>query len=374
MLGQMLYRAGIDTVTVEARSQEYVEGRIRAGVLEQGTVALLSEMGVGERLAREGLIHEGTNIRFADETHHIDFRALTGYGITVYGQHEVVKDLVAARLAAGLPLIFEAENVQPQGMDTDAPAIKFRTRGVDHRLDCDFIAGCDGFHGVCRDAVPPGCISIVQRNYPFGWFGILAELEPVDRELIYANHPRGFALASMRSPSVSRLYLQCAPDEDPEAWSTERIWSELSIRLGVERGRLTGGHIQQKSVTPMRSFVAEPIRFGRMFLVGDAAHIVPPAGAKGLNLAAGDVAVLAKALVAYFRTGDTSGLDSYSDTALRRVWRMQRFSWWFTTLLHRFETDNDFDRRIQLAALEEIVTSRAAATAFAETYVGLPFA
>ena len=373
MLSQLLHLHGIESVILEARSRDYVENRIRAGVLEHFTVALLDEMGVGERLHRIGLPHEGTNLRFDGEDHRIDFKALTGKCVTVYSQHEVVKDLIAARLAAGGEILFEADRVSVADFDTDRPVIRFVHDGREQELHCDFIAGCDGFHGVCRPSMPEGLLSAYDRIYPFGWLGILAEAPPVSEELIYANHRRGFALASMRSPSVVRMYLQCAPDEDIEAWSDDRIWSELAVRLSTKDGfTFETGRIFQKGVTPMRSYVVEPMQSGRLFLLGDAAHIVPPTGAKGLNLAAGDVAVLGRALEAWYRTGSGELLSQYTETALRRIWKMQRFSWWMTSMLHRFDTHGPFDQRVQVAELDYVTHSRAAATALAEQYVGLP--
>ena len=373
MLSQLLHLHGIESVILEARSRDYVENRIRAGVLEHFTVALLDEMGVGERLHRIGLPHEGTNLRFDGEDHRIDFKALTGKCVTVYSQHEVVKDLIAARLAAGGEILFEADRVSVADFDTDRPVIRFVHDGREQELHCDFIAGCDGFHGVCRPSMPEGLLSAYDRTYPFGWLGILAKAPPVSEELIYANHRRGFALASMRSPSVVRMYLQCAPDEDIEAWSDDRIWSELAVRLSTKDGfTFETGRIFQKGVTPMRSYVVEPMQSGRLFLLGDAAHIVPPTGAKGLNLAAGDVAVLGRALEAWYRTGSGELLSQYTETALRRIWKMQRFSWWMTSMLHRFDTHGPFDQRVQVAELDYVTHSRAAATALAEQYVGLP--
>jgi len=374
LLAHLLQRQGIDSVVIEARSQSYVEGRIRAGVLEAGTARVLTEAGVGARMQSEGLAHHGTLLRFAGRTHRIDFSALTGQHVTVYGQHEVVRDLIAARQASGAPLLFEASDVSIADYETTQPRIHFRHAGHDEVLRCDVIAGCDGFHGICRPAMPPGLITTHERVYPFGWLGILAEVAPSSEELIYANHARGFALLSMRSASVGRLYLQCAPDEDPEAWSDERIWRELDTRLACEEAgwRLHTGRIFQKGVTPMRSFVAEPMQCGRLFLLGDAAHIVPPTGAKGLNLAVADVRVLTAALERFYRHGETAGLESYSATCLRRIWKVQRFSWWMTSMLHRFPSHSEFDRRIQLAELDYVTHSHAASTALAENYVGLP--
>ena len=372
LLSHLLHLNGIDSVVLEARSRDYVENRIRAGVLEYPVEQLLIESGVGERMQAEGLPHEGVNLRVGGLDHRIDFKALTGKHVMVYSQHKVVQDLIAARLAAGGEIVFEAENVSVHDFQSDAPHILYEHGGNHHRLDCDFIAGCDGYHGICRDAIPAGVLRVFERDYPFGWLGILADAPPASEELVYASHARGFALLSMRSPSVSRLYLQCAPDEDIEAWSDDRIWSELQTRLARDGFSLTEGPITQKGVTQMRSFVVEPMQCGRLFLLGDAAHIVPPTGAKGLNLAAADVAVLTQALVAYVRRGETAGLDRYSETALRRVWKAQRFSWWMTSLLHRFAGHTPFEQRVQRAELDFLFESRAASTALAENYVGLP--
>jgi p-hydroxybenzoate 3-monooxygenase len=375
LLSQLLHLRGIDSVALEARSREYVENRIRAGVLEDGTVQTLIEAGVGERMQAIGLPHHGVKLRFKGGTHRIDFRDLTGKSIMVYSQHEVVRDLITARLGAGGKILFDVADVSVHDFDGDTPHIRFRGGGRDETLDCDFIAGCDGFHGICRPSIPDGVLTVHERVYPFGWLGILAEAPPSSDELIYASHECGFALLSMRSPTVARLYLQCAPDEDPEAWSDERIWSELDTRLHADEAdwRLIRGPILQKGITPMRSFVAEPMQSGRLYLLGDAAHIVPPTGAKGLNLAVADVRVLARALETYYRTGGTEQLAAYSGTCLRRVWKAQRFSWWMTSMLHRFETHTPFERRIQMAELDYLAGSRAAAAALAENYVGLPF-
>jgi p-hydroxybenzoate 3-monooxygenase len=376
MLGHLLHLRGIDSVILEKRTREYVIERVRAGVLEQGTVDLMTATGVGERLQRQGMRHEGIHIAFSGRRHRIDMAGLTGgRAITIYGQHEVVKDLIAARLATGRPLHFEVDDVVPVAMDTRTPALRFTLDGEPQELACDFIAGCDGFHGVCRPAVPAGHIRIYERDYPFGWLGILAEAAPSSDELVYSRHERGFALFSMRTHSITRLYLQCAPDEDVEQWSDDRIWSELQRRLRTDDGwRPNEGPIIQKSVTGMRSFVAEPMRYGRLFLAGDAAHIVPPTGAKGLNLAMADVNRLADALAAYYASGSEALLDEYSDRGLRRTWRAQRFSWWMTTMLHGAdEADDPFDRKRQLAELEYLVSSRAAMTSLAENYAGAPF-
>jgi p-hydroxybenzoate 3-monooxygenase len=374
LLSQLLHLAGIETVILERRSRDYVEGRIRAGVLEQGTVAVLNEAGVGERLRREGLVHECIHLSVRGRLHRIDFRTLVGGAVTVYGQTEVTKDLIGARLAAGGQIIFEAEDVTVHGFDGDRPRIRFRQDGRRRELACDFIAGCDGFHGVCRESVPPGALTTHERVYPFAWLGMLLDAPPVSDELIYAYHERGFALFSMRSRALSRLYIQCAPDEDLDAWPEQRFFDELRLRLGGETAAaLQTGRCLEKSLAPMRSFVADPMRFGRLFLAGDAAHIVPPTGAKGLNLAVADVRVLAQALAAFYASGRTDLLESYSATCLRRVWKAQRFSWWMTSMLHRFPGRNPYDDRIQLAELDYVTSSRAAAQALAENYVGLPF-
>jgi p-hydroxybenzoate 3-monooxygenase len=373
LLAQLLHLRGIDSVVLEAKSRDYIEQRVRAGVLEHQSVDILNEAGVGARMMREGLPHHGLSLRFAGKLHRIDLTALTGRAVMIYGQQEVVKDLVAARLATGRPMHFEVEDVQPLRADTTQPQVRFTSGGVQHVLDCDYIAGCDGFHGVCRMSIPPDSMQLFERVYPFAWLGILAEAPPASEELIYANHERGFALLSMRSPTVSRLYLQCAPDEDLGQWPDERIWAELQTRLGGGRDLdLRAGPIFQKGVTPMRSFVAEPMRHGRLFLTGDAAHIVPPTGAKGMNLAITDVYLLAEALAQHYGGASDEQLNEYSATCLRRVWKVQRFSWWMTMLLHRFADDSEFDRRRQLAELDYITSSRVGAQSLAENYVGLP--
>jgi p-hydroxybenzoate 3-monooxygenase len=371
LLAHLLYRRGIECVVLESRSREYVENRVRAGVLEHQSVDILNAAGVGARMMKEGLLHHGIFLNFGGESHRIDFEELTGRAVMIYGQQEVVKDLIAARMDARQPLYFEVDSVSVHDFETDSPVVRYQIDGKEQTLKCDFIAGCDGFHGVCRASIPSSQLSVFERVYPFAWLGILAEMPPASEELIYANDERGFALLSMRSPTVSRLYLQCTPDEDVEEWSDHRIWDELRTRLHVQ---VPGGPVLQKSVTPMRSFVAEPMRFGRLFLAGDAAHIVPPTGAKGMNLAIADVQVLAQGLQAFYREGCTAGLDTYSSACLSRVWKVQRFSWWMTSLLHRFDDETPFDHRRQLAELEYIVTSRAAAQSLAENYVGLPLA
>jgi p-hydroxybenzoate 3-monooxygenase len=375
MLGQLLHLRGIDSVIIENRSQEYVIERVRAGVLEQATVDLMREVGVGGRLDREGLRHGGVYLAFNGARHRIDMAALTGgRGITIYGQNEVVRDLIDARHATARPLHFEVDDVSIHDFTSRTPRIRYRQDGVAQELTCDFIAGCDGFHGITRPAIPPDQIRIFERAYPFGWLGILAEAAPSSDELVYSLHDRGFALFSMRSPQVTRLYLQCAPDEDIAGWSDDRIWAELDERLGTSDGwRPNKGRIFQKGVTGMRSFVAEPMRCGRLFLAGDAAHIVPPTGAKGLNLAMADVYRLAVALGDFYRSGSDTRLERYSDRALARTWRAQRFSWWMTSMLHRADSDNPFDYRRQLAELEYLVGSSAAMTSLAESYTGAPF-
>ena len=371
-MAQLLHLEGIDSVVLEDRSREYVEQRIRAGVLEQGTVDLLHEICVGERLGREGLVHDGIEIQFAGERHRIDFASLTGgRRITVYGQQEIVKDLIAARLETGRPLHFEASRVQVDEFESETPVVRFRHDGEDVELRCDFIAGCDGFRGVCRDSIPAGVLRTFDREYPFAWLGILAAAPPSNEELIYAYHERGFALHSMRSPTLTRLYLQVRPDEELTEWPDDRIWAELHLRLGLEGWTLAEGPIVEKGVTGMRSFVAEPMQHGRLFLAGDAAHIVPPTGAKGLNLAISDVRTLAEALIDRDETGSGTGLDSYSGTCLRRVWRAEHFSWWMTSMLHTLDGADPFDLKLQLAQLRYVTTSQAAAASLAENYVGL---
>ncbi|MCW3474489.1 4-hydroxybenzoate 3-monooxygenase [Limobrevibacterium gyesilva] len=374
LLSHLLHLQGIDSVILEARTRDYVQHRIRAGLMEHDSAALLRDAGVGARMDREGLVHEGIVLRFGGRSHRIPLAELSGgKTVMIYGQHEVVKDLIAARLAAGTPILFEASDVSVHDVATATPSIRFRHDGRDHTLACDIIAGCDGFHGICRPSLPAGHLSVFDRGYPFGWLGILAEVAPSNDELVYASHDNGFALLTMRSPTVSRLYLQCAPDEDVGAWSDDRIWAELQTRLADRDGFvLKEGPITQKGVTAMRSFVVEPMRAGRLFLLGDAAHIVPPTGAKGMNLAFSDVAILARALTAWYRTGNSDGLEAYSETALRRAWKAERFSWWMTSLLHKFDRHTPFERRLQQAELDYVTTSRAAATTLAENYVGLP--
>jgi p-hydroxybenzoate 3-monooxygenase len=376
LLAQLLHLRGIDSVVLEMKSRHYIENRVRAGVLEYQSVDILKAAGVGDRLMREGLRHAGVEIVFDGQRHRIDLDGLTGHGVTVYGQQEVVKDLVAARVATGRPMHFEVEEVSVHDIDGDTPSVRFRHGGTQQVLECDFIAGCDGFHGICRPSVPSTVLRTFERVYPFAWLGILADVPPASEELMYSNHDRGFALLSMRSPTISRLYLQCEPDEDLSKWPDERVWDELQARLATRDGfRLETGPVIQKSVTPMRSFVAEPMRHGRLFLAGDAAHIVPPTGAKGMNLAVADVYVLSEALASFYRSrgqARSEKIDAYSATCLRRIWKVQRFSWWVTSMLHRSSDDNDFDRRRQLAELDYLTTSPAAALTFAENYVGLP--
>jgi p-hydroxybenzoate 3-monooxygenase len=374
LLAHLLHLNGIDSVVLESRSEEYVIDRVRAGVLEQGTVDMLEAIGLGERVKREGLIHHGINISFGGARHRIDMHELTGgRSITVYGQNELQKDLNRARRDTGRPLCFEVESLVLRDFDSARPRIRYVHNGAAHELTCDFIAGCDGFHGVCRPSIPENARTFFDRTYPFGWLGILAEAAPASEELVYTWTERGFALFSMRSPKVTRLYLQCAPDEDISQWSDDRIWNELNLRLTTRDGwKPNMGPIFQKGVTGMRSFVVEPMQHGRLFLAGDAAHIVPPTGAKGLNLAATDVFVLSQALAEFYKSGSEGLLDAYSATCLRRVWKAQRFSWWMTSMLHLSSDDNAFDRRRQLAELDYLTGSRAAMTSLAENYVGFP--
>ena len=374
LLGHLLQRAGIESVTVELRSESHVIERVRAGVLEQSTVDVLADAGVGARLSREGLRHEGLFLAFGGERHRLDLADLTrGRAITVYGQNEIVRDLIAARREAGGRVIFEAQHVALADLDSDRPRLRVRAGDADETFTCDYIAGCDGFHGISRASIPPSAIHAFERVHPYTWLGILAQARPASPELVYCLHDDGFALFSMRSTGLTRLYLQCAADERIEDWPDERIWRELRTRLRMHDGwEPNEGPILQKSLTGMRSFVIEPMRYNRLFLAGDAAHIVPPTGAKGLNLAVADVWRLARALEARYRTGGEDGLDRYSDAGLRRAWRAQRFSCWMTSLLHRPDGASDFDRRRQLADLDYLVHSRAAMTSLAENYVGFP--
>ncbi len=375
LLGRLLQRAGIARVFGADGARDYVESRIRAGLLEQGSVDTLTEAGVAERLHREGLAHEGLELRFGGENHRIDLAALTAKRVTIYGQQEVVKDLITARLADGLPLLFEASEVAVHDI-AGTPRISFTHGGGRRELHCDVIAGCDGFHGICRPAIPAHAMQVFDRIYPFAWLGILAEARPASHELIYARHTDGFALATMRSETLSRLYVQCAPDEDLSAWSDARIWDALHARLALSGvpSQVNEGPIIQKGVTAMRSFVAEPMRYGRLFLAGDAAHIVPPTGAKGMNLAIADVRVLARALDDFFHGRGERLMDEYSRICLERIWKVQRFSWWMTQLLHRYDASDGFEHRVQSAELAYVCGSAAACTALAENYVGLPYA
>jgi p-hydroxybenzoate 3-monooxygenase len=369
LLARLLHRAGIDTVVLESRSREYVLGRVRAGVLEQGTVDTMDEAGCGARLHQDGLLHDGIVLRFDGADHTVPITALTGKHVTVYGQQEVVRDLIAAREADGAPILWEA---QAEAIDAEAGTITFTREGERQTLACDYIAGCDGFHGVARAAIPEDVLRIYERVYPFAWLGILAEAPPALHLVSYAHHERGFALSSMRSPTISRLYIQCEPDEDLSLWPDERVWDELDLRLTGHTGGLQRGPVLQKGITPMRSFVAEPMQYGRLFIAGDAAHIVPPTGAKGMNLAVSDVRVLAAALRAHYREGSDTLLQAYSATCLDRIWKVTRFSWWVTSTMHRFPAADEFDTRLQLAQLRHLVASRDAAADFAGNYVGLP--
>jgi p-hydroxybenzoate 3-monooxygenase len=375
MLSHLLARAGIETVVLESRSREYVEMRVRAGVLEQGTVDLLVQTAAGERLQRAGMVHHGIELRFAGQAHRVPLTELSGgRSIVVYGQQEVVKDLIGLRLSAGAQILFEAEAQTVDGLESDRPTVHFDCNGLAESLQCDYVAGCDGFWGVSRSAIPQGALAVYEKEYPFAWLGILAEMRPASEELIYAYHDElGFALHSMRSPTISRLYLQCRPDEPLGEWPDARIWSELRTRLATDDGfELDEGPIIEKGVTTMRSFVVEPMQHGRLLLAGDAAHIVPPTGAKGMNLAIADVKVLADALEAWYASGRRDLLDAYSATCLRRVWRAEHFSWWMTSMLHRFpDDDGGFQHRLQLSQLRYVTSSHAAATTLAENYVGL---
>jgi p-hydroxybenzoate 3-monooxygenase len=373
VLALLLRRAGIDSIIIENRSRDYIEHRIRAGLLEQWVTDLLIELGVGTRMQREGMFHRGIFLNFEGALHHLDFRNLIGKGVTIYGQQEVVKDIVARLLSDGEQVLFEVEDVSIHDFADGAPKIRFRHDGAAREIDCDFIGGCDGFHGICRPGFPPGLLATFERDYPFGWIGILAESPPPEDELIYSYHDRGFALFTMRSPTLARLYLQCAPDEDIDNWPDARIWDELRTRLNGVRP-LAEGKVLQKGITPMRSFVVEPMQVGRLFLAGDSAHIVPPTGAKGMNLAVADVVVLSRALTAFYHSNRSDLLDAYSQTCLARVWKAQRFSWWMTQIFHRFPDEVPFDRRRQLAELGYVSSSTAAATALAENYAGLPMA
>lgn len=374
LLGRLLEVAGIDTVILERRSQDYVLGRIRAGVLEQGTVELLDKAGVSDRLHGEGLVHDGVELCFDGERHRVNFRELIGRTVTVYGQTEVTRDLMRARDASGAVTIYEAENVSLHDFARDAPKVRYMKDGVEHELACDFIAGCDGYHGVSRASLPEGALRTFERVYPFGWLGVLVDRPPVGDELIYAHHSRGFALCSMRSHTRSRYYVQVPLDERVEDWPDSRFWDELRRRIDQETAdRLLTGPSLEKSIAPLRSFVAEPLRFGRLFLAGDAAHIVPPTGAKGLNLAASDVGILAQALVEFYQERSPAGIEAYSAHALSRVWKAERFSWWMTQFLHTFPDTDAFGHRMQRAEFDYLVGSQAAARVLAENYTGLPF-
>jgi p-hydroxybenzoate 3-monooxygenase len=374
LLGALLHKAGIDAIVIEQRSADYVLGRIRAGVLEQVTVDLLEQAGVAERLHAEGLPHGGIELCFGGTRHRIDMHKLTGgKHVTVYGQTEVTRDLMHARAEAGLPIVYEAAQVTPHDFDAARPSVSYVKDGAMQTVECDFIAGCDGYHGISRASVPAAALQTFERGYPFGWLGVLSETPPVSHELIYSNHARGFALCSMRSTTRSRYYVQCALDDKVEAWSDAAFWDELRRRLDpAAAAALVTGPSIEKSIAPLRSFVAEPMRFGRLFLAGDAAHIVPPTGAKGLNLATADVGYLARALAEHYAERSDAGIDSYSQRCLRRIWRAERFSWWFTSLMHKFPETGTFGQKIQAAELDYLVNSVAASTALAENYVGLP--
>lgn len=370
MLARLLQLQGIDSIIIENRSREYIENRLRAGLIEDWAADMLTEIGLGVRMAREGMVHHGIKLGINGSLHHIDFKKLVDKRVTIYGQQEVVKDMVAQRLESGAPLLFEVSDVSVHDVK-GKPKIRFTHEGQAKEIDCDFIGGCDGFHGICRPSIPDGVLKTFEREYPFGWLGILAAAPPPDEELIYSYHDRGFALFTMRSPTLARSYLQCAHDEDIANWSDTRIWDELHKRIDGMRP-MAEGEILQKSVTPMRSFVVEPMQYGKMFLAGDAVHIVPPTGAKGMNLAFADVLVLSRAMTAFYRTNDGKLLEAYSSTCLRRVWKAQRFSWWMTQMMHLFPDDSAFDRRRQLAELDYVTSSEAAAKGLAENYVGLP--
>jgi p-hydroxybenzoate 3-monooxygenase len=372
MLSHLLHLQGIDNVVLENRTRDYVENRIRAGILEYEVAELLRATGLGDRMDTVGSRHDGTNFLVNGELHHIDFLKLTGKHVMLYSQHEVVRDLIASLLSAGHEIVFEAADVAVHDFATDKPFVTYKHLGQSARLDCEIIAGCDGFHGICRQSFPEGMIVEYDREYPFGWLGILAEAPPSKDELIYANHKNGFSLLSMRSPTISRLYLQCAPDEPIENWPDDRIWEELAVRLAHDGFSLNTGKIFQKGVTAMRSYVAEPMQTGRLFLAGDAAHIVPPTGAKGLNSAIADVAIMARAIESYCLRQDDSGLNSYTETCLRRIWQIERFSWWMTSMMHKFDNHGPFDARMQTAELNYILNSSAGQVTLAENYVGLP--
>ena len=374
LLSQLLARAGIDSVIVENRSRAYCEARIRAGLLEQGTIDLLRDVGCGARMDREGLPHDGIELRFGGKTHRIDIHALTDRRVMIYGQHEIVKDMIGVRLAEGGHILFEVEGTRVHGLDSKTPSVHCRHNGEDVEIQCDIIAGCDGFHGICRPSIPDGVLTIYDHPYPMGWLGFLVEAPPLHHELIYTSSPRGFALFTMRSMTVSRLYLQCSPDEDVEDWPDDRVWEEFAARLaGDDDRKLSVGPITQKIVTEMRSFVCEPMQYGNLFLAGDAAHIVPPTGAKGMNLAVADVRRLARAAERFFKQGQRDLLDGYSQACLKRVWRAQHFSWWMTCLMHNFDSHGAFERRAQQSEREYVVSSANAARTLAENYAGMPW-
>ena len=374
LLGQLLHHYGVDNIIVERKDRDYILGRIRAGVLEQGTVDLLDEVGIAERLHHDGLIHHGIELAFGGKRHRIDMTKATGKVVTVYGQTEVTRDLMDARAKTGQKTIYDAGDVSLHDFEGDHPRVRYVKDGATHEIACDFIAGCDGFHGVSRQSVKPDALKTYERVYPFGWLGILSETPPVSPELIYNNHPRGFALCSMRSNTRSRYYLQCPLDDHVDNWSDDKFWDELKRRLDPEAvDHLVTGPSIEKSIAPLRSFVAEPMRFGRLFLAGDAAHIVPPTGAKGLNLAASDVHYLSQALREFYSDKSAAGIDDYSRRALSRVWKAERFSWWMTSMLHRFPDTDEFSSRIQIAELNYLVDSDAAKTSLSENYVGLPY-
>lgn len=373
-LGHLLHKAGIEVTILERKDRAYVEGRVRAGVLEQGTTNLMKQLGVDARLKKEGLVHTSTNLAYDGEIFRINMAELTGGStVTVYGQQEVMRDLFDAAAERGIKIIFDAGDVTLHEIESDHPFVTYKKDESEERLDCDYIVGCDGYHGVSRGAIPASAYTAFERVYPFGWLGILADVPPVNHELIYANHANGFALASMRSPTRSRYYIQCSVDEKIEDWPDERFWDEVCLRLGPEGSHnLVRGPSFEKTIAPLRSFVGEPMRFGRLFLAGDAAHIVPPTGAKGLNLAVSDVTILGEAFAEFYNLGSPKGLEGYSARALKRVWKAERFSWWFTSIMHRFPNTEAFDRKMQIAELSYLKTSRAAQTALAENYVGLP--
>jgi p-hydroxybenzoate 3-monooxygenase len=373
LLSQLLHNAGVASIILERQTREHVEGRIRAGVLEAGSVEALTEAGIGERMQREGLLHDGFNLAFDGDHHRIDLKGLTGKQVMVYGQTEVTKDLIALRLSQGAEIVFGAQDVTPVEVTSTRPMVRYSLDGIAHSVECDFIAGCDGFHGVSRKTIPEAVRQTFERVYPFGWLGILSETPPVSHELIYANHQRGFALCSMRSMTRSRYYVQCSTQDQVEAWSDDRFWDELTIRIGDEAARnLVRGPSIEKSIAPLRSFVCEPMRYGNLFLAGDAAHIVPPTGAKGLNLAVADVRYLSRALIENYRSGNAARLDGYSETCLRRVWKVERFSWYMSMMMHQFPEDSAFGKKMQRAEFDYIASSETASRAIAENYVGLP--